>query len=408
VLSASELLAIPPDLREEDLPGYLVTALAGRADLHESDRFLSMKTPAEMLAAQRAALDGHFPGLMPHARQKQAGVWVSPRARVSSTAELCPPVFIGADCHVGGGARLGPHVAVGAGCILDGPCGIANATVLPGTFVGKGVVLEGGVVDRDLVVNAWDNTSTVFSDPLILGGVGRVSWGALLSGLLTRAFALALLLLGAPLLVLTALVVALRRGRVLSSRRVVRLPVAHPQDQWPTYRLYSFARPAPDSGCGGGHPRLGYLLLDVLPGLIHVLRGEVHFVGVPPRSPEEVSELPEQWRTLYLCTKGGLFSPAFLLGREQTVEDRFAADADCAAQQSCRQDLHVMADYLLQALTRPFTRRFTSRNALPCGDLADDAVALPAGGTVVIPDEPPAALTSSGVDTAVPPKAPDP
>jgi mannose-1-phosphate guanylyltransferase len=407
VMSASELQAIPPDMQEEDLPEYLLTALAKKADLRELNRFLSVKTPAEMLATQRAVLDRHVPGLMLQARQKHAGVWVSSRARVSSTAELCPPVFVGADCLVGCGARLGPHVAVGAGCILDGRCCLTNAVVLPGTFVGKGVVLEGAVVDRDLAVNARDNSFTTFSDPLILGSVGRVSWGRLLSGLLTRSAALALLLLFAPLFVVTALVVALRRGRVFSSRRVVRLPVAHVQGQWPTYRLYSFARPLPRGSQGGEFPRLGHLFLDVLPGLFHVLWGQVHFVGVPPRSPEEVRELPEQWRTLYLNTKGGLFSPVFLMGPGQTVEDQFAADADCAAYQSWREDMNVMADYLFQALTRPLRKFFTSKHGPPRGDHADEDVPLDPGGTIVIPEESPPALTSSGAYTALPPTASD-
>jgi hypothetical protein len=172
-----------------------------------------------------------------------------------------------------------------------------------------------------------------------------------------RLLALTLLILAAPLLLIVGLGLALlRRGPVFHSRAVVRLPVPHARGRWPTYRLYSFRPAAAGANPGDECPSAGYLLLNVLPGLINVLRGEVHFVGVPPRSPQEAAGLPAEWRALYLGATGGLISTTALAGADRTIEEEFAADAAYAAHQSWHYDLRMAAAYLLQVLTGPVKR----------------------------------------------------
>ena len=70
--------------------------------LAEVSTVLSVRTPAELLAAERAMLDKKIGGLMFRGREKAPGMWVARSAAISPKAELNGPVFIG------------PHSVVGA------------------------------------------------------------------------------------------------------------------------------------------------------------------------------------------------------------------------------------------------------------------------------------------------------
>jgi lipopolysaccharide/colanic/teichoic acid biosynthesis glycosyltransferase len=311
---------------------------------------LCVRTPKDLLASQKTVLRKQVGGLLLGPRETSDGLWVSSRAKVSALAELSPPLYIGPNCLIGPGVHLGPHAAVGAGCIIDGPCRISNTTVLPDSFVGAGTSLDRAVVDRDLVVDSRNSSAVVCSDPLILGSVSKISLSSMVSRLSPRLFALALLVALLPLFAPTVLGLFLfRRGRVFCSPTVVRLPVLHAGSPWPSYRLYKFA----STPKGDGLPRWLVAVVNLLPGLLNVLRGEICFVGLMPRTPEEINELPEDWRDLYLHSRGGLLSISDLLGADQTIEDEFAADAAYATGQPWRRDLRVLAAYLLRAVQAP-------------------------------------------------------
>ena len=47
-----------------------------------------------------------------------------------------------------------------------------------------------------------------------------------------------------------------------------------------------------------------------LPGLLHVATGHLAFVGLPPRTREEILRLPHDWQALYLRGKAGLVTEA--------------------------------------------------------------------------------------------------
>lgn len=171
LFTAPDLLAIPGDISERRLAAHLLEDVAAGVVLSRVKTVLSVRSAAEMLAAQRAVLEKQVSGLLLSGRERAPGVWVAARAKVSPTAELSAPVFIGPDCTVGASARIGPHVVVGAGCLIDRACGITNSTVFPGSYVGEGMVLDGALVDGPLAVNSRDNSTTEFVDLLSLGRV---------------------------------------------------------------------------------------------------------------------------------------------------------------------------------------------------------------------------------------------
>ena len=254
---------------------------------------------------------------------RRSGIWVASKATVSPKAQLHGPVYIGPDTVVGHGAVVGPHAVVGAGCVIERDCRIMNSAVFDDSYIGEGVILNGAVVDRDLAVNARDRSVKVFADRLTLGSVPRNFVTGMFSAGLRHLLALVLLLATLPVLVLAALVVGLvRRGRVFCSRVVVRLPQPEPALSLPTYRLWSFVPIRGGATTAEPSPGPGLLLLNTLPGLINVLRGQAHLVGVMPRTQVEIAGLPEEWRAVYLRGKAGLFTVSSLLGPEQTPEER--------------------------------------------------------------------------------------
>jgi lipopolysaccharide/colanic/teichoic acid biosynthesis glycosyltransferase len=399
LLTARELLGIPRDIRAETLYAHLRAGAGSEVQLSEVTTLLSVRSPAELLASQQLVLEKQVSGLMFSGRERAPGVWIASSAKVSPKAELSAPVYIGPSCTVGTATRLGPHAVVTTGCVIDRRCCIRNSAVLPGSYVGEGMVHDGAVIDGDLAVNACANSITLCADPLTQGTVPRVSLTRAVGAAFPRLFALALLIALVPLLLLAIVWLTLRHGgRALRSRVVVRLPPLRIEGRWATYRLYSFVAAVDGANASQRPPGLGHALLDVLPGLIHIVRGQLHFVGVPPRSPDEVSSLPQEWRDLYLQTKAGVVSVDTFVGAEPRVEDRFAAEAAYAVTRSWHQDLRLLAAYLWQALSRSFGRL----SLLPAPRAAKEAIAgtrspaQPEGQRYRLDEAAPAACNGAG------------
>jgi lipopolysaccharide/colanic/teichoic acid biosynthesis glycosyltransferase len=88
-----------------------------------------------------------------------------------------------------------------------------------------------------------------------------------------------------------------------------------------------------------------------LPALASVARGDVALVGVPPRSREEIRQLPRDWQTLYLRSKAGIVTEAAVrFPTDPTDDDLYAADAFYAASAGWGYDLKLLARYLSRSL----------------------------------------------------------
>ncbi len=361
LLHAGDLQTIARDMPASRLFGHL-RASVQEMHLTEVNTVLSVRTATELLASERAVLDKKVSGLMFRSREKEPGVWISRHASISPKAVLKPPVFIGHHAIVGA-AQVGPHAVIGHGCLVDRHCRVSNSSVFAGTYIGEGMILDGVVVDGELAVTPTAESVKVVADPLHLGRVPEVSLLGLLMSALPRLAALLLLLAASPVLLLTMLILAIfRRGKVLYRREAVRVPVAVGEGPWPTYRLISFVA-APEGVSYHQTPGLGHLLLRVLPGLVHVVRGDLHFVGVSPRSPDEVSRMAEEWRALYLQSKAGLIATTIFFRPAPREDERCAADAAYACNRTWRpwgQDFGMMTDYFWACVGLSLNRSFAS------------------------------------------------
>src|SRR5262249_48936019 len=149
-------------------------------------------------------------------------------------------------------------------------------------------------------------------------------------------------------LLLTAAILKVgRTGQVLHTREVVRLPAGPDEVSWRRYHLWSFLPPpgtdVPQPAPAGPGRRWSDLWLRFRPALVTVAAGQLNFVGVPPRSPEEIDALPRDWRALYLRAKAGIITEAMILyGDSPTEDERYAAEAYYTAQEGWRLDFRLL------------------------------------------------------------------
>jgi len=359
--TAAGLRGCPPDVDESGLAGFLSSGAQGACVRVPVEKPLSVQSFDDLLETDRRILDHPGEGRLLDGRETEPGIWMARHVRVHPLARLVPPVYIGENCRVGLGVRLGPHAVVGDGCVLDRRCTVQNALILPGSYVGEALELADVIVDRNRLVNVRFGVAVTVADDFILGSLGERRIEKRLMSFASRVAAALLLVVACPALLLTALVLKLRgRTPVLGRQEAVCLPAPEDPVLWRTFHRWSFN----DDGCtaesaAGGHGsgvegRQGPedLFLRFLPALLNIARGEMRFVGVRPRTREEVASLPPDWRSLYLASKPGVVTEAFAVyGSHPSADQRYSAEAFYCVACGFVHDLRLLVRYLRRVLT---------------------------------------------------------
>lgn len=346
LLSPEQLAGLPDDADEDGLRTYLHQPANGPPVCSEAPRPLSVRDFGEWLNAHQRVLEKQFTGLLLTGREVEPGIWLSRNVTLHPTAAIVAPVCVGENSAIGAGVKLGPHAVVGNDCVLDSRCTVSNSVVLPGSYVGPALELTDALVDRNRLVNARLGGVVTVAEDFLLGSLADRHLQRWLTSLMARGFALLLLLLASPVLLLTILCLRIaRRGPVVYKREAVRLPAPLEEGGWCRFKVLSFADERGES-CG-----LRGLLCQFLPGLVNVVRGELCFVGVPPRSRQEIDRLPPDWRSLYLCSKPGLVTEAAVrYESEPGEEELYAAEAYYAATANWTYDGKLLGRYLARCL----------------------------------------------------------
>jgi serine/threonine-protein kinase RsbW len=232
---------------------------------------------------------------------------------------------------------------------------VRDSIIMPGSYVGESLELADLIVDRNRVVNIRWGVSLPVSEEFIVGSMESRPVHDLAANLFSRTVAGFLLVLGAPVLLLTALYLKLRRGTAFHPVEFVRLPAASEPASWRTFRRWSFRLPHDGFRPTGVEHRwlrlLNRVLLDGLPGLVNILRGALHFVGVRPRSAKELACLPSDWRDVVLHSKAGLLTEASVqFGDTPSEDELYSAEACYAVRAGVRHDLRLILRWLGQAV----------------------------------------------------------
>ena len=305
---------------------------------------VSFATPGNFVRSQSELLSGRGPkGALLKCREAEPGVRIDRNVSLHPSAQIEAPVYIGANCRIGPGAQLGPNAVIGDNCMIEGHSRVSHSVVFEGSYIGGFLELDHAVVDRNRLANVRLDTEIFVTDTFLLARLTAIGLSGWLARTASRALTMGLLALLSPLLLFVAVWLRLfRRGPVLHFREAVRLPAEGEPAQWRTFRLPAF------------HPRgAGSLLLDVLPGLVSVASGDLALVGLAPRSTKEISELPADWRNLYLQSKAGLITEvAVNCPGADDPDALYSAEAYYSAMAGFSYDLRLMGNYIGRLITR--------------------------------------------------------
>ncbi len=305
------------------------------------ERAMDFSTSSALLRSQAELLSGQFPGLMINGRQTEPGIWISRNVSLHPTATLLAPVYIGPNSKISRGARLGPAAVIGENCILGEQSSVENSLVAPGTYIGQGLELDQVVVDRNRLVNAKIGTSFLVSETFLLSSLTEHTTHHPVQQLFSRLGALLLLVVLWPLTACIFLYLTICRKGSLTHNNAVRIPADNNPASWreiwiPKFQLHS----------GAPKSRWAGFFLELWPGLLSVMKGELFLVGVQPRSREQIEQLPADWRSIYLKSKSGLITEAAVMfGGTPTEDELYTAEAYYSATESFRHDLALALLY---------------------------------------------------------------
>jgi NDP-sugar pyrophosphorylase family protein len=320
----------PCDLIEDVLP-RLRRAKKPAFGYVSAEPGLMIRTPGDLLGANRRAIAGDLPDLALPGFEVSPGVRLCRGARVHASARLTAPVLVGPNAVVGRGARiessvLDEEVIVGAGSA------VAGSVVLSRTHVGPSLSLREAIVDKETLGCVAGGPWVTVDDRRILGDTRRPVALAPVS-LVGRLGAAALLGITAPawLPCLTA-VAAETGGRPFRSRVIVGArgrPV----------RVRRLAAHGPVGRC------LGRLGLRRAPYLWSVVRGELHWMGTTPRTPAQTAALVGRGAEPP-ASRPGLVTLVHVVPLVLRWHDRLALDRLYAGTRTSLKDLRLLGSVL--------------------------------------------------------------
>ena len=114
--------------------------------------WLDIGTPEKYVQAHRDVFEGKLP--LPEINFHERALYSGPGTRISGTAVLRGPVYLGSNVRIGPGAIIGPRVVIGDNSLIGKKCKVANS------ILWNDVVLENGAELSECILT---DTNTVES-----------------------------------------------------------------------------------------------------------------------------------------------------------------------------------------------------------------------------------------------------
>lgn len=340
LMSAKNLSSLPSDLFspslfhyfEEQKPLTLKTA-----------SFLSVDSLQDFKKSNLDFLKKEQHSLFPiTAHLIRPGIWISRAASIHPTAKLHAPLLIGEYAQIKENAVIGPYAIIENNCYIDEGSKIDHSIICQHTYVGHGLEVKDCIVDRNHLINLPLQTHVLIREEFILGKIKSPKWALITEFLVEKIIACLLLLLFSPLIALLLL------KKPIDRREVVILPARQESDLWHSFTLFSFTKDPFRSPKGW---------IEWLPALWNVIQGHLHFVGMPPRSKEEIALLPTEWRRLYIRSKAGIIQLADIdQGRNPSKDDLFASESYYVARMSFLGDCIIIFKFFIKRVLRIFLK----------------------------------------------------
>lgn len=301
-------------------------------------RLERIQSPVDLLRINQRVLAGDFPALIIPGKMVAEGIWVGRHSRIHRSARLEAPMLIGDQCNIQSGAVIGSGSVVGNQVIVDEGASVQGSLILDRTYVGAHTDLRSVVVKQNWMLQIPSLLSIHLGDDLILGDLEKKTVAAKGERLVNLGLALVLLVPAAPLLILLYLyhLAVPSKGYFRSEKRFgagEQMNLAGEVAR-KTFALYAF--------------RSRNRLLQKLPGLINVIKGDLSLVGVSALDEQELRELPEEWREMRAKAPVGLFH-LWELETPQDLEweEKMIAENYYAVSRSLWGDLQILGKGLL-------------------------------------------------------------
>jgi hypothetical protein len=268
-------------------------------------------------------------------REIQPGVWAGLRTRVSPSARLRAPCWLGENVTVGPCAVVGPMAIIEDKVFIEAAAEISNSMVGPETLVGECTELKDSMAFANMLINWKTNSSVHVCDPFLLCALNQHNLSARSSGWFGRLAAMGLMACTWPLGLLAILMSKLN-GRPALKRQVAVRPRA--------------------PGAPGESLRYYELTNDWLrrwPQLWNIASGTFAWVGNRPLSQKEAGSLTSDFERLWLSAPIGFIS----LADAERCPEAFSEEAQAhasfyAVQANWRLDLAILKRVLLAPLRK--------------------------------------------------------
>jgi hypothetical protein len=133
-------------------------------------------TPKAFLDAQKTMLDEMQSGVIFHGVQLRTGVWAARNVTVHSTAKTIGKVYLGDNVRIGPNVTLQGPVVICRDSAIDANCTVSGSSIQPGTYLGRGMVLNGDVVIKPVIIKSQKGTAMKVTDPGKLARTDVTVW----------------------------------------------------------------------------------------------------------------------------------------------------------------------------------------------------------------------------------------
>lgn len=340
--------AVPEDADEAALECYFV----GKGLMQDTaavQEVLDFRSFEGALRAQSCILTN--PELSAHllAREVESGIWLGRNVMLHPSAQLIAPAYIGENSRIEEGAKIGPNAVIGCDSIVDTFTTVRQSAVYPGSYCGQGLALDHVFVDRNRLLDCRVESQLNVSDSFILSSLKGADHGRWARSAVSMIAAAILTILTLPIAFATGLVLLLTRGKIgIEGRQVLRVPASENEAEWKFFTLWSFRNQSVARQPG----LIRWLLLDFIPALPKVACGYLRLIGVEPRTLQELEEMPEDWKALFLKTHIGLITEAFVLhGSSATADQTYSSEVCYAITHNIWHDLALAGRFISRTLT---------------------------------------------------------
>lgn len=174
--AASVAAAVQP--HRERLPeamAAMTSTLEASTAQTEASACLTIRTWNDLLAAHDLDALAHFSGLLLPGREVEQGVWLNRNVVLHPSANVTGPIFLGEGVRIGPKVTLGPNAVVLNTSIVSPEAIVRGSLVLPHTYVGEELELDGVIALPGMLWNAEHRLETRIDDAFLLGDLQTMS-----------------------------------------------------------------------------------------------------------------------------------------------------------------------------------------------------------------------------------------